>query len=177
MNIKADLRKKYASTEEVNEDISYAILGQIENFLKHKSAKIIGIYLPLKGEIDVTSLMLKFPNLIFAAPKIQDDRICFVHYSLSSPLKQNANYSNYLEPQSDQEIHPDLIFLPAIAYDIRGYRLGRGKGHYDRYLYESNATKVGLIENKKLIEYIPNEEHDQPVDIIITEEIIIDLCQ
>lgn len=177
MNIKDYLRKKYSATEEIDENISSRILDQIENFLKHKPVKIIGIYLPLKGEIDITSLMLKFPNFIFAAPKIQDDRIYFAHYSLSSPTQQNLNYTNYLEPKSDQEVQPDLIFLPAIAYDIRGYRIGRGKGHYDRYLYKSNAIKVGLIENKKLLEYIPNEEHDQPVDIIITEEIIIDLCQ
>lgn len=64
----------------------------------------------------------------------------------------------------------ELIIVPAVAYDRRGNRVGRGKGYYDRLLSSSRATKIGVGYDFQLIEEdIPAEPHDVAVDIVITD--------
>lgn len=64
----------------------------------------------------------------------------------------------------------ELIVVPAIAYDRRGNRVGRGKGYYDRLLQHSSATKIGVGYDFQLIaEDIPVCPHDVAVDIVITD--------
>ncbi len=64
----------------------------------------------------------------------------------------------------------ELIIVPAIAYDRRGNRVGRGKGYYDRLLNTTKATKIGVGYDFQFIEEdIPAEPHDVAVDIVITE--------
>lgn len=62
----------------------------------------------------------------------------------------------------------ELIVVPAVAYDKKGNRLGRGKGFYDRLLKSSKATKIGVGYEFQLVEELPVEEHDVPMDMIIT---------
>ena len=65
----------------------------------------------------------------------------------------------------------DLVITPSIVFDKNGYRLGYGKGYYDRYFTENKyKISVGLSYHKLLQENVPKEEHDKQVDIIITEE-------
>lgn len=72
----------------------------------------------------------------------------------------------------------DLVVVPAVAYDIHGNRVGRGKGYYDRLLADCNAVKVGVAYDFQLVEHIDAEPHDVKVDIVITDNrTIIPRCQ
>lgn len=65
----------------------------------------------------------------------------------------------------------ELIVVPAVAYDRRGNRVGRGKGYYDRLLATTRATKVGVGYGFQMVDdEIPAEPHDVRVDIVITDE-------
>ena len=64
----------------------------------------------------------------------------------------------------------DLILVPAVCYDRRGYRLGFGGGYYDRWLAESCAFRVGLCREAVLQNQVPTESHDSRVDLLLTEE-------
>lgn len=65
----------------------------------------------------------------------------------------------------------DVIFVPGLAFDRRGNRLGYGKGYYDRFLNEQkNALKIGLCFDFQLLDEIHAEAHDVPVDWIISEK-------
>lgn len=80
------------------------------------------------------------------------------------------------EPTGDDLTDPEeieLIVVPAVAYDRRGNRLGRGKGFYDRLLSTTRAVKVGVGYDFQLIDELPTEEHDVPVDFVITQTRII----
>jgi 5-formyltetrahydrofolate cyclo-ligase len=63
-----------------------------------------------------------------------------------------------------------LILIPLLAYDVRGYRLGYGKGYYDKYLSGLNkqVLKVGLSFFDP-VDHIPEEPHDIPLDLCITQ--------
>ena len=76
------------------------------------------------------------------------------------------------EPTGNDVTNPEeieLVVVPAVAYDKKGKRLGRGKGFYDRFLQHTKATKVGVGYEFQLFEELPSEEHDVPMDIIITQ--------
>ncbi len=64
----------------------------------------------------------------------------------------------------------ELIVVPGVAFDRNGNRIGRGKGYYDRLLKSSKATTVGIgYDFQFMLDDIPVEEHDIPLDIVITD--------
>ena len=65
----------------------------------------------------------------------------------------------------------DLVVVPAIAFDEKNRRLGRGKGYYDRFLSDkhcSGAATVGLAFDLQVLQTLPSDEHDIPVSSVIT---------
>lgn len=68
-------------------------------------------------------------------------------------------------------VNVDLAFVPALAVSESGIRLGKGKGFYDRALptFEPIPPVIAIVYADELIEEVPNEEHDHPVDAVITE--------
>jgi len=74
---------------------------------------------------------------------------------------------------SPQEI--DLIILPGIAFDLKGGRIGYGKGYYDRFLRKilERISLVGLAYDFQVVKNIPSEKHDRRVSRVITETQII----
>ena len=71
------------------------------------------------------------------------------------------------EPVSDAEL--DLVVVPGLAFDRRGWRLGFGAGLYDRFLAGVDAPRVGLAFSLQIEPSLPVEPHDEPVDWIVTE--------
>ncbi|MDR0861448.1 MAG: 5-formyltetrahydrofolate cyclo-ligase [Oscillospiraceae bacterium] len=69
----------------------------------------------------------------------------------------------------------DLIVVPAVAFDRRGYRLGRGGGFYDRYLARTSGCSVGLAREGLLRDCVPVEPHDMAVDCVVTERGVLRL--
>ena len=66
-----------------------------------------------------------------------------------------------------------VCLVPALAYDKNGYRLGYGKGYYDRFIKKFIIISVGLCYNEFLSDGLPVEKHDEAVDCIATEHEII----
>jgi len=66
----------------------------------------------------------------------------------------------------------DLIVVPALAYDKKNMRLGRGKGFYDQFLSErdlSSAKTIGLAFDFQIVDSLPSDPHDRPVLSVITD--------
>jgi len=66
----------------------------------------------------------------------------------------------------------DLVLVPGVAFDRHGRRLGQGMGYYDRFLKEiaGTATIVGLAYSEQVVEEVPVDGQDVPVDALVTEE-------
>lgn len=80
------------------------------------------------------------------------------------------------EPTGNEITDPseiELVVVPGVAYDRNGRRLGRGKGFYDRFLKTTKATKVGIGYEFQLVDEIPAEPHDMPMDIVVTQKTTI----
>lgn len=69
------------------------------------------------------------------------------------------------------------MLVPGIAFDLKGYRLGYGKGYYDRYLYDLNIEifKIGLCYSMTIADEIIKDDNDVPVDIIVTDDGVINI--
>ena len=68
----------------------------------------------------------------------------------------------------------DLVIVPGVAFDTKGHRIGHGRGYYDNLLNKpTKALKVGLAYDFQIVDQIPYECHDVPVNRIITENHII----
>lgn len=69
----------------------------------------------------------------------------------------------------------DLVVIPGVAFDKYKNRLGYGAGFYDRFLrmLKPSCTKAGIGFDAQVFDKIPVEEHDEPMDLIVTESIII----
>ena len=63
-----------------------------------------------------------------------------------------------------------LILVPALAFDKDGYRLGYGKGYYDRYLEDFVVTSVGLVYYDFIADRLPRGRFDRAVDLLATEK-------
>lgn len=70
-------------------------------------------------------------------------------------------------PADDAEL--DLVLVPGIAFDRRGWRIGFGAGLYDRFLSGVAAPRVALAFSLQILDPLPVEPHDEPVDWIVTE--------
>ncbi len=65
----------------------------------------------------------------------------------------------------------DLVFVPGLAADRKGNRIGYGKGYYDRFLSSApTATKVMILPDIFILDQIPVKNHDVPVDMLVTEK-------
>ena len=98
-----------------------------------------------------------------------------------SDLKKDLEYNKlgFREPKIDLSKLPlkkiDLIIVPGIAFDLKGNRLGRGLGYYDRFLQsaELNAVICALAFECQVVPTLPTEAHDKRIDFLFTEDRVI----
>ena len=88
-------------------------------------------------------------------------------------------YFGLLEPKMSEtelvEKHGiDLVIVPGLAFDTRGYRIGFGAGYYDRFLVDYKGKKGALAFDEQLSSELPLETHDIPVDWIVTPTKVIE---
>ncbi len=87
-------------------------------------------------------------------------------YNILTPKKE---FIRYIDPK---EI--DLAIIPGLAFDRDGYRVGYGGGYYDRFLSKyTDIIKLAIAFDLQLIDKVPREDFDIPVDFIYTEKEII----
>lgn len=70
----------------------------------------------------------------------------------------------------------ELVVVPGVAFDPQGNRLGLGGGYYDRFLALARAPKIGLTHQALLVDPLPVEPHDVPMDRVVTEAAVY-LCK
>ncbi|WP_457641399.1 5-formyltetrahydrofolate cyclo-ligase [Persephonella sp.] len=165
-------RRKYDRAEEDALKIKERFLQLPEI---HRADSIL-LYYPHKNEVStlplIEELLLKADKKLLL-PKVNGDEIIPIPITDLSSLKKG--YAGILEP--DGISYPvekiDIVVVPAIAFDINGHRLGYGKGYYDRLLKKIKGLKVGFAYDFQIVDKLPAEPHDIPVDLIVTPTRII----
>lgn len=138
-----------------------------------KNAKSIMIYLSSKSEVDTSFLIAEAlrRGKRLCSPRVLNDKDMEAIVFDGNGLKRGA-YGIW-EPNGISATDIDLIFVPGVVFDKNKNRIGYGKGYYDRFLQNINATTIGLGFSCQIIPEIPAELHDKKLDLIVTEEGII----
>ncbi len=196
MFYKPEIREKIQRRRRRLDAINQAQAGQrvaaqlvyLKEFL---DAQHIGSYLPIEGELDTLPLMhcgqtLKKQFYLPIIPSKESSKLQplqFFPYRMGDVLIKDSHGISEPDPKALQPIslqNLDVIFLPVVAFDINGNRLGRGAGYYDRTLAFVNErieqgthTKpclIGLAYEFQKIEQIITDKWDVALDIIVTED-------
>lgn len=144
------------------------LLETLWNLVKSHNPNCVGLYATIENEVDLTNIFEKCQkhNILVAYPRITNDQITF-HY-ISSKSELILGYGGIHEPsQSAPVMNPDFLVVPGLAFTLNGQRLGRGKGHYDKYLNIHCPYTVGLAFSWQLLDDVPTEPHDVKIDQII----------
>ncbi len=138
------------------------------------SAKSIGAYFAFGSEVRTDFILGEGKKLgkQVALPSIEGDKIVF--YEMSSAKYLVKGRFGIMEPLPYGKITElDLLIVPGIAFDRAGYRLGYGKGYYDRFLLEHQTFSVGLAYSFQLVEKLPRGRQDMRMDAVATEGRVI----
>jgi 5-formyltetrahydrofolate cyclo-ligase len=113
-----------------------------------------------------------------AVPKCihSDKRMIF--YKLDHYDQLEKVYYDLLEPKPEETVEIpksqlELLIVPGLLYDKKGYRIGFGGGYYDRFLADFPNKTVSLVYSRQLEESLPTDSFDIPVQHIITENGIL----
>lgn len=154
--------------------ISEKIVENILQWDKYITAKNIMIFYPLDLEISLLHL-LNDSSKNFYFPVTDKENIRVVLYDKNLGFKKGL--FNINEPLGDYEQDLsllDIVFVPALAVDLYGIRLGYGKGYYDRFFQNISVKAIRAIPVYSEFCYnaLPSYVHDEKCDYVITEKSI-----
>ena len=114
-----------------------------------------------------------------AVPLVLKDTFDLFHSEIKSFDDLIPGLYGTQEPSPERriKINPDsfdLVIVPGVAFDRQGGRLGHGKGYYDRFLELTSAFRLALAFDCQLLEKIPTEVHDVPMNAILSESGIVE---
>jgi len=187
METKAEIRKKILEARKsltINEiEVkSEAILQNVLKTPEYMEADNILLYADHDNEVMTRGIfddaLARGKRIYF--PKADSLTNTMVFYQTTSASQLERGFMGICEPKENPRLrycfHADedtLVILPGVAFDTAGFRLGYGKGFYDKFLSNKRQlSTMALAFACQIVEVLPNEPHDIKMDKIVTEEII-----
>ncbi|MBE6574058.1 MAG: 5-formyltetrahydrofolate cyclo-ligase [Ruminococcaceae bacterium] len=182
---KNEIRVKYkalrASLDKEHKVVcDHKICKRFLSLASYRYSDILLLYSPIKDEIDISEIALTAlrQGKKIAFPKCNTDTNTMTYHYISDLSELTPGAMNIPEPSSsapifelsDSEKKPTLCLVPALVFDTNGYRIGYGKGYYDRFLCDFKGTTVGLIYADFVLNSIPRGKYDLSVDVLVTEK-------
>lgn len=158
--------------------MSFDLSHNLRTFLSSGSFEsseyfIFGAFAPMRDEVQ---WHLCLDGLLSRAsfPGLTKGEMAFFHTPMDElELVKDFGFEILCPKSTAPVVVPEVLIIPGRAFAINGNRLGRGKGFYDLYLHHFGGLKIGVCLEAQLVEDVPVESHDQPVDYIITEKRVI----
>ena len=160
----------------------------MQNFLslpemKHWST--LFIYVNFRSELETLELIQSClsKGKRVAVPLVEASTVSMIPLLIQDPEKDLVpGYYGIPEPDPEKSLRVaareiDAVVIPGSVFDIHGGRLGYGGGYYDRFLVNDapQAKRIGLAFEMQVVENVPVQPHDQPLDILITEKRIVSI--
>ncbi len=180
---KQTIRKHYLNCRRQLEPEAYQCLSlQAQRRLLDSepfaTAQRLALYSPVNNEVATQQLDIsaRTQQMQVYYPRVAGDTMEFIAAASLNDLV--CGTFGVAEPTGKVEAFAaplDLIVVPGIAFDMKGNRLGYGRGYYDRWLAGKSVETVvvGLCFECQLCKLLPVAGHDQPLDYIVTEEKLI----
>lgn len=180
--LKKNLRAQYRQARErmgpeQKKRSDAAILARLLALREYGRAPVVFTYVSKPSEVDTTALI----EAALAAHKKVAVPLCFPEavemrfYEIGSVGELRKGLYGVLEPDPEKSrpaeaAEDSICIVPGLSFDSQGYRLGYGKGYYDRFLSGFPGVTVGLCYSGCVKWDLPHGYYDRPVDLLITEK-------
>ena len=177
VQIKADARKAAFATRKLAFDAGQGRAADLlADYLAGYRGKSLSGYMPMRTEIDPLPAMAAHQGTV-CVPVITGKGQPLRFREWTPGCTMIAGEFGALIPADGAWIEPDVLIVPLLAFDARGYRLGYGGGYYDRTLQALRAKRatiaVGYAFAAQRVLEVPIDENDQRLDAIITERGVV----
>ena len=161
------------------EKASLGVLAELESLEQWKNSDLVLAFLSMEDELDTEPILRRVleQGKMLAVPKVFGDDLVFYQIkNISSDTAPGA--FGILEPvpglpeidmKTLSELH-SVALVPGLAFDKENFRLGRGKGFYDRFFAScgNSLYKIGIGYSFQLVDRVPRENHDRKLDFIVS---------
>jgi 5-formyltetrahydrofolate cyclo-ligase len=179
-HIRSEIKKRIRSMDDRDTRIaSVVIAGKLLTLPEVQKVDTVFCYISIHGEVQTRSLIESLLNggKKVCVPRCEKNGVmdaCYIS-SLDDLIPQPP--FGIPEPDMNAEVVDpakiDFVIVPGLAFDRSGNRLGKGAGYYDRYLKMCRGVKCGVCFDEMLIDSVPTDIYDMPMDIIVTEKSIL----
>jgi len=171
-------RRRSELTENKRAEMSRQIIQFLHEIDEFNQAKNIFCYISYLSEVETSSLITLYleQGLALAVPKIIG-KTEMIAVPLSNLSDLEPDKMGILTPKSSQAAPGpfDIAITPGVGFTETGGRLGYGRGYYDHWFSKNKVkTKIGIAFKTQVVAELPIEKTDMPLDILVTEERIID---
>lgn len=179
---KSELRSKMLErlkqlSKKEKEKIERLLISHVTQSKLFQNASVIGTTISQPFEWNTKPIIEKAweENKTVVVPKTYPLTRQLQFFKIDKDSEFERGYGNIYEPIEDNSKRfdkndIDLLIVPGIVFDTYGYRIGFGGGFYDRFLIDYKRDKVAIASKYQIIDKIPSESYDIPVDYLVTEE-------
>lgn len=140
-----------------------------------RHADTVLLFAPKADEVDIRAIAEEAwaRGKEVAFPLCDPENRNMTYHVVSSFDELKSGTYGIMEPSPDapqfDENRPAICFVPALLFDKEGYRVGYGKGYYDRFLHRFGGSKIGLVYRDFILDRVPRGRFDLSVDLLVTE--------
>lgn len=177
------LEKRKNMSQEELEKKSSSIAKALFSTDFYRNSKHVMIYVDFRNEVrteEIIKTALKEGKSVVIPISVMESKQLILSKLFDYDKELETGTYGILEPKSEfiREVVPeliDLILVPGVAFDKRGYRIGYGGGYYDRFLsnIQKSVPKIALAFDLQIVPHVKEGKYDIPMDYVITEEKII----
>ena len=182
--IKGELRTRFKTLRremdsQVKAEKDAAILKRLLELPEYKAATLVLTYVSTAIEVDTLELIRRAlaEGKRVAVPYCIPGKIDMLFCEIFSLDDLTPGSFGVLEPDPEKqpvlrEFSDSVCVLPGLGFDLEGYRLGYGKGYYDRFLSKYPGTNLGVCYNVCLKPLLPHGRYDRMIDVLVTEKFV-----
>lgn len=167
--------------QQLGDDECYRLSRLVQSQLfatdAYRDCRSIALYAQIRNEVQTTDVLRRAlaDGKQVCFPRVENEELVFVSVAGSESLQ--AGRFGVAEPVGNELVQTEeinLMLVPGVGFDRNGYRIGYGRGFYDRATRRRRPQQmIGLAYSFQLVEDLPAEDHDVRLDKLITETGII----
>ena len=160
-------------------EMDRAIARRVANLWQYRHNRILLTYVSTAIEVDTMAIIEQAwaDGKRVAVPRCVPGTRDMQFFFITSPDDLEPGMFGVLEPIPDKceemsDFSRGLCLIPALCYDFKGYRLGYGKGYYDRFLARFGGDMIGIEYSSCVKPQLPHGRYDRPVSLLVTDQYI-----
>ncbi len=171
--------KRDAIDKEIHASRDERICQTAISLVSFRHADIILLYAPIKSEIDVMPIFhqaIKLGKRV-AFPRCNVEERTMKFHFVNSEAELSPCAYGIREPSEDAPVYDPqetpgsaVCYVPGLAFDVCGYRLGYGKGYYDKFMHNFNGCTIGVVYSEFILNSLPKGRFDKHCDVMLTEK-------